>query len=642
MKRKNGFVFMETIVVVSILSVTLLLLFSTYSYMLRKSRTKVTYDTTENIYKTYFAKSIVESSGYGSTLDDKLISLGCTKVNNNYSALVCDIKNVDSTSKLYPLKYSYDVDKIYYVSTSEVREHKDLMASFDATTIDYFKYLSLTVNDKLFVVKYDINGEIYHSSSESSKYRVSFNPMGGVVNVFNATVVKDLPYGPLPEATRDGYSFTGWFTLSSGGTRIYEDTIVTNPSSHTLYAHWNPNDYEITFDPRGGNVPFYTKTVTHGEVYGTLPTPTKNGYTFDSWYIDESFQTKINSDSTVKIINDQTLYAGYTNNAYKVTFDPAGGTVEPKTKNVVYGNRYEDLPVPERFGYTFAGWYNDKNIRIYSSTTVGATQDHTLIAHWTANPVTVNLNPNGGTLDTTSVTLEYDSPYSNLPTPTRRGYTFAGWSLEDGTIVNSSTLVKNYLEHTLTAEWNLIQYEVQFNPNGGKITTFTEKQVNFTERYGVLATATRTGYNFTGWYTEPDGGIMIRPTTTYNETHDQVLYAHWEPITYHVTIVTRDASSSTSILDVRYGESNTLVITPEEGTYLSDVTCTNGYTTNANTDNDEDVPQTITIYNNYKVGDATCTFETTPQKVPTAYEVLYDGRKPNVGEELDYLYDMLH
>ena len=57
--KKNGFVFMETLVVVSVLSFTLLMLFGTYSYILRKSRERNVFDTTEMIYKTYYTKEIL-------------------------------------------------------------------------------------------------------------------------------------------------------------------------------------------------------------------------------------------------------------------------------------------------------------------------------------------------------------------------------------------------------------------------------------------------------------------------------------------------------------------------------------------------------------------------------------------------------
>ena len=62
--KKNGFVFIETLVVVSVLSLTLLMLFGSYSYIIRKSRERNVFDTTEMIYKTYYTKQILEKE-YG-------------------------------------------------------------------------------------------------------------------------------------------------------------------------------------------------------------------------------------------------------------------------------------------------------------------------------------------------------------------------------------------------------------------------------------------------------------------------------------------------------------------------------------------------------------------------------------------------
>ena len=57
----------------------------------------------------------------------------------------------------------------------------------------------------------------------------------------------------------------------------------------TLYAQWDESSYTVTFDPRGGNVSPITKTVTFNSVYGGLPTPTKIGYTFDGWALNDNF-----------------------------------------------------------------------------------------------------------------------------------------------------------------------------------------------------------------------------------------------------------------------------------------------------------------------------------------------------------------
>ena len=55
----------------------------------------------------------------------------------------------------------------------------------------------------------------------------------------------------------------------------------------------------------------------------------------------------------------------------------------------------------------------------------------TLTAQWTANSYTVTFNPgNGATVDPASRSVTFDSTYGELPTPTKNGYTFAGWYTE--------------------------------------------------------------------------------------------------------------------------------------------------------------------------------------------------------------------
>lgn len=70
--------------------------------------------------------------------------------------------------------------------------------------------------------------------------------------------------------------------------------------------------YTVYFDANGGSVSTDSKTVTYDSTYGTLPTPTRSGYTFDGWYTSASGGTKITSSTTVSLTANQTLYAHWT------------------------------------------------------------------------------------------------------------------------------------------------------------------------------------------------------------------------------------------------------------------------------------------------------------------------------------------
>ena len=181
--KKNGFVFMETIVVISILSITLLMLFASYSYILRKSREKNTFDTTESIYKTYYIKNVIDNyktknSGTGlGILYYVSNNSECTRRNfgSDYS-YTCDLSSSDYGGYLKQIKKAFEVDKIYYLNPNKVVRSNEANAwlnTFDATTIDYINELGAGVNHDLIVVKYkktynktDGTYEVIHSSME--------------------------------------------------------------------------------------------------------------------------------------------------------------------------------------------------------------------------------------------------------------------------------------------------------------------------------------------------------------------------------------------------------------------------------------------------------------------------------------------
>ena len=340
---------------------------------------------------------------------------------------------------------------------------------------------------------------------KANTYTVTFNPNGGSVSQTTKSVTYDAAYSTLPTPTRTGYTFNGWYTAASGGTKITETTKVTTASGHTLYAHWTANKYTVTFDPNGGTVSQTSTTVTYDSTYGTLPTPTRTGYTFEGWFTAKSDGTHITSGTKVAITSAQTLYAHWTANTYTVTFNPNGGSVSQTTKSVTYDAAYSTLPTPTKTvtGYTvtFKGWYTAASggTKVTADTVVSTAGNHTLYAQWEqkANTYTVTFDPNGGNVSQTSKTVTYDSTYGTLPTPTRTvtGYTvtFKGWytASSGGTKITETTKVTTASGHTLYAQWTKTanQYTVEFNPNqkGGLMTD--------------VANGTYTGNNATITYT---------------------------------------------------------------------------------------------------------------------------------------------
>ena len=152
---------------------------------------------------------------------------------------------------------------------------------------------------------------------------------------------------------------------------------------------------------------------------------------------------------------------------YPVTFNPNGGTVSTKSKNVTIGKTYGTLPTPTRTGYDFDGWYTRESsgTKVTANTSVGTDPPTTLYAHWKGKTYTVTFDANGGTVGMKSRTATYGSEYPALPAPTREGYSFDGWYTQKtgGTKVDENTTVTTAANHILYAHWHLTPAQAPYN-----------------------------------------------------------------------------------------------------------------------------------------------------------------------------------
>ena len=110
---------------------------------------------------------------------------------------------------------------------------------------------------------------------------------------------------PLPE--RNGY--TGVWVEDSTGDIV---NIIVPDNNESYTAQWTPNTYLLSFHANGGTVGTNEKEVIFDSTYGELPIPVRAGYTFNGWYTNTSGGEKIISDTIVKILEDQCLYARWT------------------------------------------------------------------------------------------------------------------------------------------------------------------------------------------------------------------------------------------------------------------------------------------------------------------------------------------
>lgn len=227
----------------------------------------------------------------------------------------------------------------------------------------------------------------------------------------------------------------------------------------STYKSWDDyisnREYVITLEPNGGTVSPTEIKVKYLSEYGILPTPQKDGHIFAGWYTSPNGGERINENSINRNKYDSTLYAHWTKIEYTVTLDPNGGTVSSNIKKIGYGEKYGALPIPEKNGYVFNGWYTslDGGEQINENSINRNKNDSTLYAHWTRTEYTLTFDPNGGTVSPTSKKVRYGEKYGTLPTPNKNGYEFNGWFNSSGVQINENTVKRTANNETLKAGW---------------------------------------------------------------------------------------------------------------------------------------------------------------------------------------------
>ena len=168
---------------------------------------------------------------------------------------------------------------------------------------------------------------------------------------------------------------------------------------------------------------------------------------------------------------------------------------------------------------------------------------------------TVTFNANGGVGSNTTQTASAAANL-NSNTFTRTGYTFTGWNTQPGGGGTPYTDGQSYNfadDLVLYAQWTPNQYTVTFDGNGGGTASSTSKTVTYASTYGTLATVSRTGYTFTGWYTAQTDGSLVTAATSVSTAAPHTLYARWSVNSYTVSFDAQGGSPTPGNQSVAYG-----------------------------------------------------------------------------------------
>ena len=401
-------------------------------------------------------------------------------------------------------------------------------------------------------------------------YTATFNGNGGgTPSPSTITKTYGSELGTLPTCSRTGYTFLGWYTASSGGTKISSTTKIT--STVTYYAQWSINSYTLTYNVNGGNaVSPASKSVQYGSAYGTLPTPTRAStaqysYTFAGWYTAATGGTQVTANTTMGAGNT-TIYAHWTatTRSYTINYQTTYGSLNRTSQSVAYGSKGScTLTMPSndaQYTYTFQGWYTAANgggTKVGSSLTLetpsvtGAATYYAYVTRSTKS-YTHTFNANGGgTVSPATITKAYNTALGTLPTVSRTGYTFVGWfdtsATSGGTQATTATKVTG--TKIWYARWSINSYTFTFDKNGGSTPSSSSITKDYNEAIGTLPTCSRAAdntytYAFAGWFDTAAATGGTKLTTTTKVTSNKTWYARWTA-TYKNYTVTWNGNGGT-------------------------------------------------------------------------------------------------
>ena len=326
-----------------------------------------------------------------------------------------------------------------------------------------------------------VNGTVsFYSQWATITYTIYFETSGG------STVSKmSVAYGQaatLPTSTKPGYSLLGWYTDSSGGTRVGVAGESYIPTSNvTLYAQWKPNIYTITFDATGGNVAPTGKAYEFDSVLGDLPVPIRKGYLFEGWFTAKEGGTQIQPTDRFTTVGNIIAYAHWTQIAEFSIYNLVGDNTRYTGAYAKIGDTgIKNLPAnPSKEGYGLGGFALDEGCNIFLA------------------------NPSG-------------QFYPNV-------------IFENIQITDSNASIVSGVARALYTDWNLIEQAITFDANGGEILG-SKKITTISGKIAQFPTVIRAGYELRGWSPSKDSDKIDYVTYDTVFTREVTLYAIWEEI----------------------------------------------------------------------------------------------------------------
>ena len=425
---------------------------------------------------------------------------------------------VQSGGSLYGMANMYASDDYHASDGFIIGDHNSTaVIKLDQGSIFKSKY-----NKETDILKIDIYGG---ASTSAMKITVGGTTVSTGDFAFAMSYHYDITLKAL-DGQNNVYNIKQLFKLLPGAKLTVDPGVTLNIT--------NMNIYDASFRDNCTTRPYPTANPVTGEaledakliVYGTLTATNLGGnvYIMEGATFDTS---KSYSSETWDIITCGTLGFNASFDKYKqnaviisngvvVTLNADGGVADEGFVRVTDGT-YPELPTPTKHGYKFIGWYYGETL-VTAGMELLASESHTIIAKWEKNTKITLYSMD--TSETFEVFAE-DGKYPTLPTPTKAGFTFAGWYFA-GVKVASGEDIKTNEDHILVAKWIANDIKIFFVSDGeiaGNYIVVTDG------KYPTLPTPNKAGYDFVGWY-YGDTKIEVGQELAVSGSH--VLTAAWE------------------------------------------------------------------------------------------------------------------
>ena len=191
---------------------------------------------------------------------------------------------------------------------------------------------------------YDANGGTGAPASETQTY--------SVLSPTSFTVSSTQP-------TKTGHTFSGWSSTASGSVEYAAGDSIPASADKTLYAVWQINTYQVSFNANGGTGAPAAQTKTYGvDLTLSSTIPTRTGYNFLGWAESSSATVAAYAAGGTYTKNQaKTLYAVWQLKTYTVSYNANGGTGAPANQTKTHGQTLKlSSQTPTKAGSRFQGW----------------------------------------------------------------------------------------------------------------------------------------------------------------------------------------------------------------------------------------------------------------------------------------------